>query len=122
MKITSHLQLHELILLRSSSRHWQTLANNNLSFIRPARRGLLRLRDDAIRSPYFLPSRDYVLAELYSFDRVQYLASKSRGLPLPEEFETWLLEWPDKAVIGWTWPGLGSGIDCYGCDWPRGAA
>ncbi|KAF9634840.1 putative f-box domain cyclin-like protein [Lasiodiplodia theobromae] len=106
MKIASHLQLRDLILLRSTSKRWQTVINNNLSFIRRARRDLLRLWDDTVRSPYFLPTRRLVSVNQYDFDRRQYLAKISCGLPLPEEFELWVLEWPAKAVIGWTWPGL----------------
>ncbi|KAK0618661.1 hypothetical protein DIS24_g11644 [Lasiodiplodia hormozganensis] len=106
MNIASHLQLRELILLRNASRCWQTLINNNLSLIPRSRRKLLGLWDDTLRSPYFLPSRHSVTADLYDFDRRQYLASISHGLPLPEEFEVWVLEWPAKAVIGWMWPGL----------------
>lgn len=110
LEIASYLQLRELILLRNASRHWQTLINNNLSFIRRTRQELLRLWDDAIRSPYFLPSRSRVLPALRPFDRIQYLHSLFYGQPLPEEFELWVLEWPAKAVIGWTWPGLDSGL------------
>lgn len=106
MKIASHLQLRDLILLRSTSKRWQTVINNNLSLIRRARRDLLRLWDDTVRSPYFPSTRYLVSVNLYAFDRRQYLAKISCGLPLPEEFELWVLEWPAKAVIGWTWPGL----------------
>lgn len=110
LEIASYLQLRELILLRNASRHWQTLINNNLSFIRHTRQELLRLWDDSIRSPYFLPSRSRVLPALRPFDRIQYLHSLFHGRPLPEEFELWVLEWPAKAVIGCTWPGLDSGL------------
>ncbi|KAK0640189.1 hypothetical protein DIS24_g9611 [Lasiodiplodia hormozganensis] len=113
LEIASYLQLRELILLRNASRHWQTLINNNLSFIRRTRQEPLRLWDDTIRSPYFLPSRSRVLPALRPFDRIQYLHSLFHGRPLPEEFELWVLEWPAKAVIGWTWPGLDSGLYAF---------
>ncbi|KAF9641575.1 putative f-box domain cyclin-like protein [Lasiodiplodia theobromae] len=113
LEIASYLQLRELILLRNASKHWQALINNNLSFIRRARQELHRLWDDTIHSPYFLPSRARVLPALRPFDRIQYLHSLSCGLPLPEEFELWVLEWPAKAVIGWTWPGLDNGLYAF---------
>lgn len=119
LKIASHLQLRELILLRNSSRHRQALINNNLSFIRRARRELLCLWDDTVRSPYFLPTRQRVTTNLRHFDRARYLAAISRAVPLPEQFELWVLEWPAKAVIGWTWPGLDRGVITYGdCEYP----
>lgn len=114
LEIASHLRLRDLIIFRSVSQRLRSTINANISSIRPAaRRELLRLWDRVVKSPYFLPSRQHIIPHLRNFDRHAYLTSlpyaATGQLRLPDEFETWILEWPAKSVIGWIWPGLDQG-------------
>jgi hypothetical protein len=100
--------LKSLIIARGVNRRWRHLVPH--SAILPARRALLDLYYTVISSPLFLSTRDVVFSSLHPFDRQKYinilLSHNKSAIILPDEFLFWLLEWPTKAVFGWTWPGL----------------
>lgn len=113
LEIASYLPLRDLILFRNASGRLRSVVNANIASIRPsARQNLLRLWDRVITSLYFLPSRPHIVPHLRGFDRHAFISSfqyEGKQLQLPAEFETWILEWPAKATIGWAWPGLDQG-------------
>ncbi|KAK7532682.1 hypothetical protein IWX49DRAFT_50803 [Phyllosticta citricarpa] len=120
--ILSHLPLVDLIKMHCVSRHWRNLIDSQMdsrkSPISSSRRALLQIYLEAIHQPFFIPSRRYILPHVRSFDREAYVAALKRSFDggvdgcstarLPEDFQTWLLEWPSSAVIGMLWPGIDS--------------
>lgn len=105
LEIYEWLPLKSLIAAQGVNRQWRHLVP--LADILPARRALLDLYIDFVASPVFLPTRPMILENLRPFDREAYIAIfHNAGLSLPVEFLVWLLEWPNKAVIGCYWPGL----------------
>ena len=102
--ILQHLPLVPLILSRSLNIRWNQLTNAaRLPF---GRRPLLDLYLDAVNSPGFLQTRNDILPYLAPFDREMYLEGIENPYTesLPVEFRTWILEWPEKAIIGRVWP------------------
>lgn len=98
------LPLPSLIASRSVCKRWRLLVNEaNLD---PARRNLLDLYLTAITSRAFLESRKHIIPHLRPFDRDAYLHAIPPSISLPPEFEVWVREWPERAVISWIWPGL----------------
>src|SRR3569833_1221179 len=84
-----------------------------------SRAKLLNLVLDLHKYQSFLASRPYILDQLRPFSRTSYVRSLEEALAtlegatraLPEDFKTWILEWPEKSVIGWAWPGLHNEFD-----------
>ena len=94
--------MKSLIAARGVCLLWRTsVASANLH---PTRRKLLDLYLRVMRSRAFLATRRHILPHLVPFDRQEFLAD----LPAttPEEFQTWILEWPARAIFEWIWPGL----------------
>ncbi|KAK8169885.1 hypothetical protein IWX90DRAFT_414267 [Phyllosticta citrichinensis] len=120
--ILSHLPLASLIKMHCVSRHWRNLIDSQLdsrkSPISSSRRALLQIYLEAVNQPFFIASRKHVLPHVRPFDRQEYVAALARSFGgsldgssmarLPEDFLTWLLEWPSSAVIGMLWPGIDS--------------
>lgn len=122
--IIAYLPLKALIYGRSVNRNWRNLIF--LANISPARRSLLDFYYGIIENPAFINSRKNAVI-LNPFDRELYVSSletqigetlpdgKSRGPRLIslysylisyEEFRTWVIEWPEKAILTGHWPGL----------------
>lgn len=101
----SHLPLKALIAARGVDRRWKQLVPN--ADILPARRSLLNLYLRVLASPLFIPTRPWVLSRLQPFDRKGYLDTLLQEHQyLPEDFCLWVLEWPARAAIRRSWPGL----------------
>ena len=97
--------LKTLIAAQGVNKQWRSLVPKTTML--PARRKLYDLYHVAIVSPAFLANRAVLVQKLVPFDRSAFLATlEVHGRTLPDEFRCWILEWPAKAVIGWTWPGL----------------
>lgn len=107
--IQSHLPLASLIVARGVCKFWRSLIPG--SHITPARHRLLSLYLHAIDSPAFHATRRTVLSHLYDFNRHAWLARLHTAVP--DEFRTWILEWPERAVIGSLWPALKTGRHAY---------
>ncbi|GME21949.1 F-box domain cyclin-containing protein [Neofusicoccum parvum] len=106
LRIVESCELTGLIKLRCVSRAWRNLVlETDISLLNPTRRALLDLYDFALDSKWFQHSRRHIIPDIQHFDRRQYLEDLP-GTSVPEEFEMWIREWPEKAVIGWLWPGL----------------
>ncbi|KAK8246741.1 hypothetical protein HDK90DRAFT_472609 [Phyllosticta capitalensis] len=120
LQILSHLPLTSLIKMHCVSRHWRDLIDSQMesrkSPISSSRRALLQIYLEAVHQPFFLPSRRHILPHVRPFDREAYVAalvqsfnSNMNDCPtarLPDDFLTWILEWPSSAVIGMLWPGI----------------
>jgi len=114
--VIGFLDFITLLNLRNTSKTWRDTVNLALSqtgVIHSARVKLLHLYLDLSNYPSFLTSREHILPHLKPFSRNQYLerlrteiSKHSSSARIPDEFELWILEWPENAVIGWTWPGL----------------
>ena len=100
--IQGFLPLQTLIKARGVCRLWRSLIPG--SHLPAARRRLLEFYLRAIRSPAFLATRPRIQAHLKPFDRERLLARLPPSVP--EEFRTWVLEWPARAAVGHIWPGL----------------
>ncbi|KAI0782092.1 hypothetical protein C8Q75DRAFT_811938 [Abortiporus biennis] len=94
--------LKTLISCRGVCSYWRELVLR--AHIPSARKKLLRLYLKLLQSPVFYHTRSYILPNLQTFDRELYISRLPASTP--DEFKTWILEWPAKAVIGWLWPGL----------------
>ncbi|KAF8519448.1 hypothetical protein JB92DRAFT_3094929 [Gautieria morchelliformis] len=105
LQFFSSLHLKALIAARGVNHHWRHLVPH--AAILPARRALLDLYLKIIQSPLFIPTRPWVLSRLRPFDRKAYLGGLlTEHKFLPEEFCLWVLEWPARAAIRGSWPGL----------------
>jgi hypothetical protein len=105
LQVFPHLALKSLIRSQGVCRRWRLLVP--LSNIPPSRRALLELYVEITSSPFFERTRPWTLANLRPFDRNEYLdALLKQHDYIPEAFRLWILEWPARAVIGNTWPGL----------------
>jgi len=102
----THLNLRGLIAVRGVSQTWRALVPH--IECSPIRKRMLSFYDTLIASPLFLRTRPWVLENLKaSFDRQAFVEKLLGKYPFfPEEFRLWILEWPEKAVIGGLWPGL----------------
>jgi hypothetical protein len=103
--IFSHLNLRGLMAVRGVSQAWRALVPHVESS--PIRKKMLSFYDTLIASPLFLRTRPWVLENLKAFNRQAFVEKLLGTYPfLSEEFRLWILEWPEKAVIGGLWPGL----------------
>ncbi|KDR73002.1 hypothetical protein GALMADRAFT_142699 [Galerina marginata CBS 339.88] len=103
--IFSYLDLRGLIAARGVSREWGTFVA--ITDIAPVRKDMLDFYDYLLTSPLFFKTRPWVLANLKHFNRQAYIAKLTRQYySLPEEFRLWVLEWPARAVVACSWPGL----------------
>lgn len=102
------LSLESLITARRVNRRWRHLVLE--AHTCPLRARLLRLYLSLIRSPAFHHSsssrsrlnEQRVMPCLRDYDREDYLRLVTSGSDAPEEFKTWVREWPTHA----TWPGI----------------
>ena len=104
LQIVGELVLPALIAARGVCRRWRDILHPDCRDIPLTRRRLLRLYFKLLQSSSFMASRSDILPRLRSFDREAFVASLPESTP--EEFHTWILEWPARAVFGWVWPGL----------------
>ncbi|KIP03875.1 hypothetical protein PHLGIDRAFT_129881 [Phlebiopsis gigantea 11061_1 CR5-6] len=102
LHILSYLPLTSLIVARGVCKLWRSLIPG--SHIPDYRRRLLELYLRALESPAFHATRKQVLAQLYPFNRNHFIARLPKSIP--EDFRCWVLEWPERAVIGILWPGI----------------
>lgn len=113
--IIGYLELQSLINLRQTCRILRDIiddASKLEKVLLPARAKLLSLFLDLHKYESFVESRKHVWKSLNLFDRKSFLSDLATKLQaagnerrIPPEFETWILEWPERAVIGWVWPG-----------------
>ncbi|KAJ7596652.1 hypothetical protein C8J56DRAFT_917989 [Mycena floridula] len=113
LQVFQHSTLISLIRARCVCQQWRSLAL--ASDIPPIRREFYEIYLTLIDSPEFLASRAYVLEQLNqgvqerhrSFNRQEFVNAVSKQHPyVPEDFALWILEWPERAVIGSVWPNL----------------
>ncbi|KAJ7600580.1 hypothetical protein C8J56DRAFT_1156917 [Mycena floridula] len=111
--IFQHLTLVSLIRARCVCKEWRSLVLT--SDIYPIRRTFYEIYLVLIQSPEFLKSRPYVLQQLErgvqerheAFNRQGFIDAVLKQYPhIPEDFSLWILEWPERAVIGSVWPNL----------------
>ncbi|KAJ7868607.1 hypothetical protein B0H14DRAFT_3132644 [Mycena olivaceomarginata] len=113
LQIYPHFSLKTLISAQGVNKFWRHLVP--LCDLDPTRRALLNLFLHTVRSPAFLRTRPWVLANLRPFDREAYIAAllvQLHHASLPREFRLWIFEWPEKAVVGCAWPGLPAAAYC----------
>ncbi len=115
LQLLGFLELQSLASLRNTCRSWFDLIQNNLTqprVIPSARAELLRLYLDLHKFESFKASRKHIVPYIKSFPRQEYLdrlrpkLAEESNWSIPDQFSTWILEWPRNAVIGWVWPGL----------------
>jgi hypothetical protein len=120
--------LKSLFAAKGVNRQWHALVPT--SDMLPARRTLYDLYHTIITSPAFLASRETVIQSLSSFDRKECVAAfeggpggnvDGRDRTLPDDFRCYILEWPEKAVFGWFWPGLHDGFTDTSVEKPYGS-
>lgn len=107
-EICKYLNLQTLIRARGICRKWR-LAMDNSSAISDTRRGLLNVYLKLIENPAFIESR-HLYRDLEPLDREKhldllgYLLEKDEKIP--EQYKTWVREWPEKAIFDDLWPHL----------------
>lgn len=128
LRLLGFLELQSLASLRNTCRSWHNLIQSSLAqphVIPSARADLLRLYLDLHKFESFKPSRKHIVPHIRPFPRQEYLDRltcelaeeqeaeeqeaeeyKEMNWSIPEQFSTWILEWPANAIIGWVWPGL----------------
>lgn len=105
LRIFANLDLQSLITARCVDQRWRALVP--FAEMGDARKSMLDFYIDLSVSPTFHKTRDWVKKNLKPFDRKQYISRLLEQYPsLPDDFRLWVLEWPEKAVIGGVWPGL----------------
>ncbi|KIJ52574.1 hypothetical protein M422DRAFT_65016 [Sphaerobolus stellatus SS14] len=84
----------------------------------PELRDLLSFYRELCRSEAFISQREEVVREVVEFNREEFLektmdglkegmsSEKAAKLRLPQDYITWITEWPSRAAIGCLWPGL----------------
>ncbi|KIM45462.1 hypothetical protein M413DRAFT_442130 [Hebeloma cylindrosporum] len=99
LHIFAYLDLRGLIAVRGVSRTWRAFIPH--TECSPIRKKVLSFYDTLIASPLFLRTRHgcsktsnphSILLQQYPF--------------LPDEFRLWILDWPEKVVIGGPWAGM----------------
>ncbi|EOD49596.1 putative f-box domain cyclin-like protein [Neofusicoccum parvum UCRNP2] len=107
LKLVGFLPLTALIMMQGVSKYWKVVIEGSLDrphVVHPTRYLLFSFWKEVLTQNWFLPSREHILPSIKPFDREKYIKDLPGGIPL--SFEMWVREWPSKAVIGWTWPGL----------------
>jgi len=108
INIFEFLDIKSLIKARSTCSLWRDPLL--LSAVHPVRRRLLDMYMSLTGSGVFLASRQRHVEACKPFDRVAYLrvlqSQQPKGVPVPEAFEMWILEWPALAAFDCIWPGL----------------
>ncbi|KAF9046652.1 hypothetical protein BJ165DRAFT_1345625 [Panaeolus papilionaceus] len=125
LRTFSSLPFKSLLSARAVCSRWRIILP--YAELHPTRKAMLKLYIHLVTSPTFLKTRPWVIANLRDFDRKEYLnrlcsqlrhshsdlpASPIRPgsdfdfTPLPASFAYFVLEWPAKAAICGTWPGL----------------
>ncbi|KAL4245907.1 hypothetical protein ABKN59_009569 [Abortiporus biennis] len=102
LDIFVNLDLTALIHTRGVCCLWRNLVQ--VAKIPRVRRRLLQFYFKAVNSAAFLDTRKYILPNIRNIDRSTFVARLPASSP--EELRCWLLEWPEKAIVGWIWPGL----------------
>ena len=102
--IVEHLVLKSLISARGVCRRWRNIVSPDSSTIPITRRRLLRLYLRVIKMPFFIQTRSRIIPSLVPFARESGVALLSESIS--QEYKTWILEWPARAVFLWMWPGL----------------
>ncbi|KAJ7619615.1 hypothetical protein FB45DRAFT_161751 [Roridomyces roridus] len=107
LELFPHFTLKALIAAEGVCRQWKEFVVT--TDVYPPRRSLLNLYQKIICDPLFrdVHTRPWLWENLRPFDRQAYLDHiYAQHNYIPEEFRLWILEWPNKAVIGCAWPGL----------------
>ncbi|KAJ3517295.1 hypothetical protein NLJ89_g601 [Agrocybe chaxingu] len=105
LRIFSELELPGIIASRGTCQKWRHLVPYT-QFL-PIRRAMLEFYDELVATPLFHQTRPWVLANLQKFDRQTYLNKLLHQYPsVPEDFSCWVLEWPARATVAFSWPGL----------------
>lgn len=104
LQLLKELALSSLIAARGVCRGWRDIVHSSCRDIPPIRRRLLHLYLRLVQSHSFVDSRSCISPSLRSFDRKAFIVALPENTP--EEFQTWILEWPARAVFDWIWPGL----------------
>ncbi|KAL4248775.1 hypothetical protein ABKN59_008354 [Abortiporus biennis] len=108
LMLFTFLPLKSLISSRGVCKLWRSLIPS--ASLNSSRRRLLHFFLRAVHQDNrTIPFPDkiqhnIISRQLHNFDRSTYLQRLPIGLP--SDFETWIFEWPIKAVIGGIWPGL----------------
>ena len=104
--ILSYLPLPALLAARNTCQRWHHLVP--LAPLPHTRRKLLYLYDTLCAIPAFQVSRHmakgYVQAGFGDSARRSYVTSLPKDVG--DEFQTWILEWPEDAVVAALWPAL----------------
>lgn len=109
LHIITFLPLCSLIRARGINHAWHDLVDT--AHIHPSRRKLVNLYLEAIALPSFRQSRPRYTSYLSPFSRTHIVERlEARYHYLPDDFRIWLLEWPERAVSIWIWPGLPSSL------------
>ncbi|KAJ7593444.1 hypothetical protein C8J56DRAFT_751087, partial [Mycena floridula] len=113
LQIFEFMPLISLIRARCVCQEWRSIALS--SNIHPIRRQLYDIYLDLLKSREFLGSREWVDKRLIDgvqerhqpFNRQAFIeAILKQHSYIPEDFVIWILEWPERAVIGSMWPNL----------------
>lgn len=108
-EICKYLDLQILIRARGVCREWR-FAIDNSSAISDTRRGLLNIYLKLIENSAFFESR-HLYSDLEPLDREGHLGLlnliKDDGSEeIPEQYQIWVREWPEKAIFDDVWPHL----------------
>jgi hypothetical protein len=98
--ILAYLPLQSLIFARGVCTLWRDAVL--AAPLTPARRALLALFDRLLASPSFLASHAHMNTVIAACDRENVIASiaaEMSGGRLPDEFVTWVLEWPGRCLV-----------------------
>ncbi|KAF4611674.1 hypothetical protein D9613_003686 [Agrocybe pediades] len=105
LSIFSFLELKPYITSHAVCKLWQRLLPH--AEIHPIRRRMLQLYHHMLQAPKFLETRPWLLENLQPFDRQAYIEGLlDQYSDIPEEFQLWVLEWPEKMAVLGIWPGL----------------
>ncbi|EKM56181.1 uncharacterized protein PHACADRAFT_257264 [Phanerochaete carnosa HHB-10118-sp] len=117
--VLSFLPLPALLAARNTCQHWRHLVP--LAPLPHTRRKLLCLFDTLCTIPSFEVSRRTAKGHLQSdfgdAARRSYVASLPKDTG--DEFKTWILEWPDDAVVAALWPALDKSYNMSNTTFPH---